>query len=96
MKRRASQLAVFVGGLCVCLVLGAFQLGKGGQEEERSESKKALLDGWEFVMDSADVSTLRSKVPGGWLVLVKTAGGRPDGELGVTFVPDPDGKWNKK
>jgi len=35
--------------------------------------------------------TYRSKIPGGWLVLVRSEGESPHG---MTFYPDPDHRWS--
>ena len=38
-----------------------------------------------------DFTIYRAKIPGGWLVTDKPG---PNGGKGMTFVPDPDHKWN--
>ena len=35
----------------------------------------------------------RAKVPGGWLVRQFSQSGNENGGGGITFVPDPDYKW---
>ena len=95
MKSRLSQLAI-IAGLCACLSFVVFRLGAVGQDIAKTAKSKASLPRWEFVMDEKNVSTYRSKVPGGWLVLVTATGGRPDAELGVAFVPDPQHSWKNE
>lgn len=40
---------------------------------------------------NAEWETHRTKVSGGWLVIVRTEGSTPQG---VAFYPDPEHKWN--
>lgn len=44
-----------------------------------------------LVNEAADIKrtvTYRAKIPGGWLV------GMPEAAYGMTFVPDPEHKWD--
>ena len=47
---------------------------------------------WERIENSGDYSdfgTYRSKVPGGWLILIIEEDG-----TSITFLPDPTHNWN--
>jgi hypothetical protein len=48
---------------------------------------------WEKLGSEQNLETYRSKVPGGWLITVRTGAGAWAG-LGVSFMPDPDHSWD--
>lgn len=44
---------------------------------------------WEGLKSDRMIVVYRTKVPGGWLILVKE-----HEEAGITFYPDPDHVWD--
>lgn len=47
---------------------------------------------WQLVEDEGEYSTLRAKVPGGWLVMAASPGSIHSPS--ITFYPDPKHLWN--
>ena len=58
----------------------------------KKEYKGTLI--WENLKNEgvSGHSSLRTKMPGGWLVMISDERGM--GGSGATFIPDPDHKWN--
>ena len=46
---------------------------------------------WEKLGREQSLETFRSKVPGGWLITVRTGAGAG---VGVSFMADPDHSWD--
>ncbi|MDQ2732193.1 MAG: hypothetical protein M3Y56_11085 [Armatimonadota bacterium] len=47
---------------------------------------------WQLVEDEGEYSTLRAKVPGGWLVMASSPGSIHSPS--ITFYPDPKHLWD--
>jgi hypothetical protein len=48
---------------------------------------------WEKLGTDHSLNTFRTKVPGGWLITVRTGAGAWSG-VGVSFMPDLDHSWD--
>ena len=51
---------------------------------------------WERLKNEGETShwSFRTKIPGGWLVMVSSAAEMTGVTTGATFVPDPEHKWD--
>jgi hypothetical protein len=63
--------------------------------QETGKTSAATID-WKLFSDDGSNVCYRTKVPGGWLILIRCVNGpnhRGEG-VGTTFLPDPEHKWD--
>ena len=94
--------------LAVAGVLGLYYVGHGlqsdndtawrmpGESQVVAQERAGRILEWQSLVSKGTgftVSLYRTKVPGGWLILLSpSSSGRSDS--GVTFLPDPEYKWD--
>jgi hypothetical protein len=90
-------LAIFLAIVGITATLRSFGERASNQTlgQENRKTSFASID-WKVFSDDGSNACYRTKVPGGWLILIRCVNGpnhRGEG-VGTTFLPDPEHKWD--